>query len=100
VVPPDPAPNAAPTESAPEALPLELYAAVRVGFWRRGEGPRRLIEDAARDHGLDEDAFHEEEQQLLRALATEAEEGRSTLARALRAAMKRESRAVARGAAS
>lgn len=73
---------------------VQLYAKVKVAFWSRGGDPHAAVEDTLRELGLDEDAFRAGEELLLAALADEAAEGGTSLARALRAEMTREVRAV------
>ncbi len=82
-----PAPATAPlVEQLP--ISLDVYAAVKVAFWDKAE-ERADIEDTLGEHGIDEDTWRAGEERLNEALAEEAREGRSDLARALRAAIKR-----------
>jgi hypothetical protein len=77
-----------PPEPEPKALPVETYATAKVASWQPDGGPRAALDEALRELGLDEDAYRAGEERLLEALANEAREGRATLARALRAALK------------
>jgi hypothetical protein len=87
-------PQAAQVASAPpdrvaEARSIEVYATVKAALWR-GEGSTRAeVEQKLRELGVDEEAYFADEERLLEALAEEASQGRATLARAVRAAIKR-----------
>jgi len=96
-----PAPERPKPESPPEApavglADIERYAAVKAAFWGKDD-PRAAMDDVLRELGIGEDTFRAEEQRLLDAIAEEARQGRASLSRALRAAMKRAQRSAGSG---
>jgi hypothetical protein len=71
-------------EAPPNALSMESYAEIKAEIW----GSRASVTDVLQLRDLDESTFHDHERRLAEGLAREAAEGRSTLARALRDALK------------
>jgi hypothetical protein len=71
-------------EAPPNALAMERYAEIKAEIWGGGASAAAVL---AR-YELDEIVFHDHERRLAAGLAREAAEGRTTLARALRDALK------------
>jgi hypothetical protein len=67
---------------------IDRHADVKAALWTKGD-PRAAVEDVLRELGIDEDEYREGEERLHDALAEEAKAGGSTLARAVRVAVKR-----------
>jgi hypothetical protein len=67
---------------------IDRHADVKAALWTKGD-PRAAVEDVLRELGIDEDEYREGEERLHDALAEEARAGGSTLARAVRVAVKR-----------
>jgi hypothetical protein len=72
------------TEAAPSALGMERYAEIKAEIWGGGTSAA----DVLQRYELDEAVFHEHERRLAEGLAREAAEDRTTLAIALRDAIK------------
>jgi hypothetical protein len=71
-------------EPGSSALGMERYAEIKAEIWGGGASAADVLER----YELDEAVFHEHERRLAEGLAREAAEGRSTLAIALRDALK------------
>ncbi len=89
-----PSPVSSPRKAASSArkgvdqATIDRHADVKAALWTKGD-PRAAVEDVLRELGIDEDEYREGEERLHDALAEEARAGGSTLARAVRVAVKR-----------